>query len=65
LAVNFCHIFVVDLRKLSELHISVIGMIKSRRIGWAWHVECMGRRGMHLKFWWESQNERDLGVVGG
>jgi hypothetical protein len=25
--------------------------------GWGWH-EC-GRRGMHIRYWWESQKERD------
>jgi hypothetical protein len=38
---------------------SIIRKIKSRRIGWAGHVARMERRGMHLRFWWESQKERD------
>jgi hypothetical protein len=53
-------------RKLhnAELHnlycsLSKIRMIKSRRMGWAGHVARMGRRGMHIGFWWESRKERD------
>jgi hypothetical protein len=38
---------------------SIIRMIKSRRVIWAGHVARMGRRGMHIGFWWESQEERD------
>jgi hypothetical protein len=38
---------------------SIIGMIKSRRMRWAGHVARMGRRGMHIGYWWESQKERD------
>jgi hypothetical protein len=34
-------------------------MIKSRRMRWAGHVARMGRRGMHIGYWWESQKERD------
>jgi hypothetical protein len=36
---------------------SIIRMIKSRRIRWAGHVARMGRRGMHVGYWWESQKE--------
>jgi hypothetical protein len=38
---------------------SLIRMIKSRRMRWAGHVARMGRRGMHIGFWWESQKVRD------
>jgi hypothetical protein len=38
---------------------SEIRMIKSRRMRWARHVTCMGRRGMHIGYWWESQKKRD------
>jgi hypothetical protein len=34
-------------------------IIKSRRMKWAWHVARMGRREMHLGFWWEAQKEKD------
>jgi hypothetical protein len=34
-------------------------MIKSRRMRWAGHIACMGRRRMHVRFWWEGQKERD------
>jgi hypothetical protein len=33
-------------------------MIKSRRMRWAGHVERMGRRGMHIGYWWENPKER-------
>jgi hypothetical protein len=36
---------------------SIVRMIESRRIRWAGHVACMGRRGMHVGFWWELQKE--------
>jgi hypothetical protein len=29
---------------------SITRMIKSRRVGWAGHVECMGRSGMHIGY---------------
>jgi hypothetical protein len=52
-------------RKLhnEELHIlysspSIIRMINSRRIRWAGHVARMGRRGMHIEYWWERQKLR-------
>jgi hypothetical protein len=37
----------------------LIRMIKSRRMRWAGHVTRMGRRGMHIGYWWEIQKERD------
>jgi hypothetical protein len=55
-----------DWRKLhnEELHNlyflpHIIRMIMSRRKRWAGHVARMGRRGMHIGYWWESQKERD------
>jgi hypothetical protein len=54
------------LRKLhnEELHNlysspDIIIMMKSRRMRWAGHIARMGRRGMHVGYWWESQMERD------
>jgi hypothetical protein len=38
---------------------NIITMIKSRRMRWAEHAARMGRRGMHIGFWWEIQKERD------
>jgi hypothetical protein len=47
--------------ELHNLHSSpnIIRMIMSRRMRWAGHVARMGRRGMHIGYWWESQKERD------
>jgi hypothetical protein len=38
---------------------SIIRIIKSRRMRLAGHVARMGRRGMHVGFWWERQKEID------
>jgi hypothetical protein len=38
---------------------SIIRMIKSRRMRGARHVARMGRRLMHIGYWWESQKKRD------
>jgi hypothetical protein len=38
---------------------NIIRMIKSRRMRWAGHVGRMGRRVMHIGYWWESQKETD------
>jgi hypothetical protein len=38
-------------------------MIKSSRIRWEGNVARMGRRGMHIGYWWESHKERDLKEV--
>jgi hypothetical protein len=53
-------------RKLhnEELHnlyssTSIIRVINSRRMRWAGHAARMGREGMHIGYWWESQKERD------
>jgi hypothetical protein len=55
-----------DWRKLhnDELHNvysspNIIRMTKSGRMRWAWNVERMKRKGMHIGYWWESQKERD------
>jgi hypothetical protein len=55
-----------DWRKLhnEELHnfyssSNIIRMKKSRRMRRARNVARMGRRGMHIGYWWESQKERD------
>jgi hypothetical protein len=39
--------------------LSVIRIIKSRRMKWAGHVTRMGRRETGIDYWWESQRERD------
>jgi hypothetical protein len=46
--------------ELNKLYASpnIIRMIESRRIRWARHVARMGRR-MHVRYWLESQKERD------
>jgi hypothetical protein len=38
---------------------SIIRMIKSTKMRWTGHVERMARRGMHIGYWWESQEKRD------
>jgi hypothetical protein len=38
---------------------SIIRMIKSRRMRGEGHVERMGKRGTHIGYWWESQEEKD------
>jgi hypothetical protein len=38
---------------------SIIRMIKLKRTRCAGHVARMGRRGMHIRYWWESQKKRD------
>jgi hypothetical protein len=38
---------------------NIVRMIMSRRMRWAGHVTRMGRRGMHIGYWWGSQKERD------
>jgi hypothetical protein len=54
-----------DWRKLhnEELHnllhlLSEIRMTKSRRIRWTGNVTRTGRRGMHVRYWWEIPEER-------
>jgi hypothetical protein len=37
---------------------SIIRMIKSMRMRWAGHAARMGRRGIHIGYWWENQKER-------
>jgi hypothetical protein len=55
-----------DWRKLhnDELHNmysspKIIRIIKSRRMRWAGHIARLGRRPLHIGYWWESQKERD------
>jgi hypothetical protein len=36
-------------------------MIKSRRTNWAGHVARIGRRGMHIGFWWRNQEDLYVG----
>jgi hypothetical protein len=39
--------------------LSIIRMIKSRKVRRAGHVAQIGQRGMHIGYWWESWKERD------
>jgi hypothetical protein len=36
---------------------NIIRMIKSSRMRWTEYVAQMGRRGVHVGYWWESQKE--------
>jgi hypothetical protein len=36
---------------------NIFRMIKSRRTRYVGHVARMGRRGMYIGYWWESQKE--------
>jgi hypothetical protein len=36
---------------------SIIRVIKSRRMRWAGHAARMGKGGMHIGYWWESQKD--------
>jgi hypothetical protein len=51
----------MNIEELRNLYSSpdIIRMIRSRRMRWAGHVARMGRRGMHIGYWWESQKERN------
>jgi hypothetical protein len=46
--------------KLHDLYssLSIIRMIKPRRMRWVGHVARMGRRGLLIGYWCESQKER-------
>jgi hypothetical protein len=37
---------------------SIIRMIRSGRMRWAGYVAGMGRKWMHVGYWWKSQNEK-------
>jgi hypothetical protein len=37
---------------------SIIRTTKSERVRWAEYVARLGRIGMHVGYWWESQNEK-------
>jgi hypothetical protein len=42
---------------------SIIRMIKSRRMRWEGYLAHMGRRGMHIGFWWENQRNETTRVI--
>jgi hypothetical protein len=55
-----------DWRKLhnEELHnlyssLNIIRIINASRIRWTGHVARMGRTGMNIGYWWDTQKERD------
>jgi hypothetical protein len=35
----------------------IIRMFKSRRMRWEGHVARMGRRGIHIGYWWEKESD--------
>jgi hypothetical protein len=47
--------------ELNDLYCSsnIVRVIKSRRMKWAGHVACMGRREVYTGFWWEHLSERN------
>jgi hypothetical protein len=42
--------------ELHNLYSKYNRMIKSRRMRWAGHVVRMGRREMHVGYWWERDH---------
>jgi hypothetical protein len=42
-----------DLHKLYSSP-NIVRMIKSRRMRWTGHISQMGKRGIHIEYWWES-----------
>jgi hypothetical protein len=59
--VQFNNLTLWNGEELHNVHISpiIIRIIKSRRMRWAEHVARMGGREQHIRYWWESQKERD------
>jgi len=47
--------------ELNDLYCSpnIVRVIKSRRMRWAGHVACIGRREAYTGFWWGNLRERD------
>jgi hypothetical protein len=47
--------------ELNDLYSSpnIIRVIKSRRMRWAGHVACGGKREVHSRFWWGDLREGD------
>jgi hypothetical protein len=48
--------------QIEELHNlccspSIIRMVDSGRMRWAEHVARIGRRGMHVGFWWQTRRK--------
>jgi len=41
--------------------LSIVRVIKSRRMRWAGHVELMGRGEVCTGFWWRNEGKRPLG----
>jgi hypothetical protein len=52
----------VDLHNLYSSP-NIIRMTNSRMTRWAGNLARVGRSGMHIGFWWESQKERTTRVT--
>jgi hypothetical protein len=48
--------------ELNDLYLSpnVIRVIKSRRMGWVWHIAPMGERRGAYRVWWRNLRDRDF-----
>jgi hypothetical protein len=51
--------FAITVGMLVALDINDCMIVLLSKHRWARHVARMGRRGMHIGYWWESQKERD------
>jgi hypothetical protein len=50
---------VMSMRDIKKSFLKYFMFSILRRMRWAGHVVRMGRRGLHIGFWWGGQKERD------